>query len=153
VLVALRIAAGDGEGEPGGRGERVGGRGRQPVEGVEEVLGVLAGGVQADDEVGGRGALGDALQGLAQEGVAGGGLGELQLGGGGLEVVPEEGGVVAVAGGVDADADPARRLWGGSGLWEAGGPRGGGGGGGTGGGGARAPRAPRGRRGALCAGS
>src|SRR5262249_56392811 len=102
VLVALRIAAGDGEGEPGGRGERVGGRGRQPVEEVEEVLGVLAGGVQADDEVGGRVALGDALQALAPEGVAGGGLGGLQLGGGGVGGGPEAGGGGAVGGGGEA---------------------------------------------------
>ena len=65
----------------------------------------------------GAAVLGDALEPLAEAGVAGGGLGELQLVGGGLQVVPEEGGVVAVAGGVDADAAVSRRLRSGSVLW------------------------------------
>jgi hypothetical protein len=47
---------------------------------------------------------------VPKPGVALGGLGEGQLGGGGLEVVAQEGGVVAVARGVDADADAGRRL-------------------------------------------
>jgi hypothetical protein len=42
-------------------------------------------------------------------GVAGGRLGEGQLVGGGLLVVAQEGGVVAVARGVDADADADSR--------------------------------------------
>jgi hypothetical protein len=44
-------------------------------------------------------------------------LGQLQLVGRRLEVILEEGGVVAVAGGVDADPEAARRLRGGSGVW------------------------------------
>jgi hypothetical protein len=52
---------------------------------------------------------------------AGGGLGEEQLGCGGLEVGGEEGSDVAVAGGVDADADAVGRASGrwrcGAGLW------------------------------------
>jgi hypothetical protein len=87
------------------------------VEEVEEVLGVLASGIQANDEVNGRAALGDVLQALAQEDVAGSRFGEWQFGSSGLEVVPKEGGVVAVARGVDADAEPAGRLGSGSGLW------------------------------------
>jgi hypothetical protein len=50
------------------------------------------------------------LQSLVQEGIAGGGLGEGQFVGGRLEIVTEEGGVMAVAGGVDADADTSGRL-------------------------------------------
>ena len=83
------------------------------VQEVEQVVGVLAGGVEADDEGDGAVALGDAFEALAEEGVAGGGLGEGEFVGGGLEVVAEEGGVVAVAGGVDADAEAAGRLRGG----------------------------------------
>src|SRR5262249_51366639 len=65
-------------------------------------------------------ALGDAFESLAQPRVAGGRLGEGQLRGGGLEVVAQERGIVAVAGGIDADATAARRLQGGSGVWEHG---------------------------------
>jgi hypothetical protein len=52
--------------------------------------------------------LGEVAQALAQLGVAGAGLGEGEFGGGGLQVVVEEAGVVAVTGGVDADADAPR---------------------------------------------
>ena len=75
------------------------------LEEVQQVVGILAGGVEADDEGDGAVAAGDGFEPLAEQGVAGGGLGEGQFVGGGLEVVAEEGGVVAVAGGVDADAD------------------------------------------------
>ncbi len=81
----------------GGGGRRLGVRRAESVEEVEEVVGVLPGGVEADDEVDGAVALGDAFEALAELGVAGGGLGEGQFVGGGLEVVAEEGGVVAVA--------------------------------------------------------
>jgi hypothetical protein len=54
-------------------------------------------------------ARGQSLDALLELGVAVGGFGELQLGGGGLEVVAQKGGVVAVARGVDADADAHRR--------------------------------------------
>ena len=57
---------------------------------------------------------------LAELGVASGGLGEGQFGGGGLEVVAEEGGVVAVARGVDADADAAWQRRGAAGDCRAG---------------------------------
>lgn len=104
VFVALRIAAGDENGE----GRRASGASRGSGEGVQEVqqvVGVLAGGIEADDEGDIGVTLGEALQALPQGGIADGGLGELQLGGGGLEIVAEEGGIMAVARGVDADAD------------------------------------------------
>jgi hypothetical protein len=50
-------------------------------------------------------ALGQLLEAAAELGVALGRLGEGQLGAGGPEVVAQEGGVVAVARGVDAHAD------------------------------------------------
>jgi hypothetical protein len=84
---------------------------------VEQVLGLLPGDIEADDEVGGAVLLGDAFEPLPQGGLAGRRLGELQLGSGGLEAVVEKGGVVAVPGGVDADAKAARRLRSGSGAW------------------------------------
>ena len=52
------------------------------MKGVEQVVGVLAGGVEADDEVDGAAAsvaAGDVLESLTELGVAGGGFGELQL--------------------------------------------------------------------------
>ena len=60
--------------------------------------------------------VGASGRGVAHRAIAGGGLGELQLGGGGLQVVAQEDGVVTVAGGVDADAEAARRCGGGSGC-------------------------------------
>jgi hypothetical protein len=65
VLVALRIAAGDRQRKRSGRGDRIRGRRREPVEEVKEVLGILPRSIQANDEVGGRVALGDVLQALA----------------------------------------------------------------------------------------
>ena len=64
VLVALRIAAGEGERE---RRRRAWRRRRRPsVQEVEEVVGILAGGVEADDEVERAVALGDAFEALAE---------------------------------------------------------------------------------------
>src|SRR5262249_13283818 len=117
VLVALGIAAGEGE-RTGCRragGRRVGPG--QPVQEVEEVVGIRAGGIEADDEVDRAMLLRETFEALPEEGVAGGRLRELQFGGSGLEVVAEAGGVVAVAGGVDADAEAARRLRSGSVVW------------------------------------
>ncbi len=58
---------------------------------------------------------------VAEEGVAGGRfggrLGELEFVGGGLEIVAEEGGVVAVARRVDANAEASRRLRSGNVVW------------------------------------
>ena len=45
---------------------------------MEEVVGVLPGGVEADDEVGRAVPPRDVFEALAQEGIAGGGLGEGQ---------------------------------------------------------------------------
>jgi hypothetical protein len=50
----------------------------------------------------------------AQLGITGGGFDELQLAGGRLQIVVQEGGVMAVARGVDAHADAERF---GIGLW------------------------------------
>ena len=116
VFVALRIAAGEGEREGGGAARGVRGRPGEAVEEVEQVVGVLPGRVEADDEQHGPMPLGDAFETLAEEGVAGGGLGEGQFGGGGLEVVVDECGVMAVAGRVDADAAASGRWRGGRGL-------------------------------------
>jgi len=121
VFVALRIAAGDGEaGEPEGVGPRSG-RGAERMQEVEEVVGVLAGGVEADDEVDGAEALGDAFEPSAEFAVAVAGLGEEEFGGGRLQIGAEEGGVVAVACGVDADADARGRLVGAGRRWRSGG--------------------------------
>jgi hypothetical protein len=54
--------------------------------------------------------LADALEALAEAGIADGRLREWEFVGGGLEVVAEEGGVVAVARRVDADAKAAGQL-------------------------------------------
>src|SRR5262249_37093733 len=99
VLVALRVAA--------RHGQR-----RRPARAVEEVgqvVGVRAGGIEADDEDARAVAAGDLFEPLPELAVAGGRLGELEFGGGRLEIVAQEGGVVAVARRVDADAQAARR--------------------------------------------
>jgi hypothetical protein len=67
------------------------------LEEVQEVVGVLAGGIHADREGDVAVALGDLLESISELGVAGGGLREGEFGGGNLMVVVEEGGVVAVA--------------------------------------------------------
>jgi hypothetical protein len=46
------------------------------VQEVAQVVGVLAGGIDADEEVRGAAAPGDAIEPRSQEGIAGGGLGE-----------------------------------------------------------------------------
>ena len=100
VLVALGIAARDGQREVAG----------ETVHEVQEVVSVLPRGVQADDERDLAEACGDLLQALAKQGIAGGRFGEGQVGGGRLQVVPKEGGDMAIACGIDADAHTARRL-------------------------------------------
>jgi hypothetical protein len=97
VLVALRIAAGDGD---VGMGQGMGlliGSGAELLEEVQEIVGVLSGGIKADVEGDDVVSLGDAFESLTQLGVAAGGLGERQLVGGGLEVVAEEDGVMSIA--------------------------------------------------------
>ena len=84
---------------------------------MEQILRVLPGRVETDDEVNGAIALEDAFESLPEEGIADGRLGELEFGGGGLQIVAEEGGVVAIAGRVDADAEASRRLRSGSVVW------------------------------------
>jgi hypothetical protein len=78
------------------------------VQEVEQVVGVLPGGVEADGEVNRAETLGNAFQALTQLGIAGGRLGEGEVISGRLEVVAEEGDIMTVAGGVDADATAAR---------------------------------------------
>jgi hypothetical protein len=87
------------------------------VEKVEQIVGILPGGVEADDEVNGAVPPDDAFEPLAEQGIAGGGLGELEFVGRGLQIVAKEGGIVAVAGGVEANATAARRLRSGSRVW------------------------------------
>src|SRR5262249_1082545 len=109
VLVALRVAAGEGKGERGRPG-RAGGRRAQAVQEVKQVLRVLPGDVEADDEVHRPVPLDNTFEALPQEGITRGRLGEGEFVGGRLEVVAEEGSVVTVAGGVDADGKAAGRL-------------------------------------------
>src|SRR5262249_26534693 len=102
VRVAARVATADGDGAAAqGGGRRRGGVG-QAVQEVQEVVGVLAGDVEADGEGGVGVAAGQQLQALAQPGVAVGGLGEGQLGTGGVQGGGKEGGVGAGTEGGDA---------------------------------------------------
>ena len=100
VFVALGIAAGESQSEVVG----------EAVDEVQQVISVLPRGVQADDERDLAEACGDLLQALAKQGIAGGRFGEGQVGGGRLQVVAKEGGDMAIACGIDADAHTARRL-------------------------------------------
>ena len=113
VLVALRIAARDRHGDSG----RLRAGSPDRVQEVQQVVGVLPGGVESDDELDAPVALGDAFEALAETAVPCGRFGELEFVGGRLKVVAQEGGVVAVAGRVDADAEASSRLRGGRGLW------------------------------------
>ena len=65
VFVALRIAAGDGDGGVATAAKRPTRR-AEAVQEVEQVVGILAGGVETDDEVDGAVALGDAFEALAE---------------------------------------------------------------------------------------
>ena len=105
VLVALRIAAGEGE-AAGGESRRLGCRWcGESVEEVQQVGGARSGGSNAEEEVNGVVSLGELLQLLLELGLAVGVFDEGEFGGGELEVVAEEDGLVAVACGVDADAE------------------------------------------------
>jgi hypothetical protein len=117
VLVALRIAARQSEGEGRWRCRRVGGWLAEAVQEVQQIVGVRPGGVETDDEVAGAVVPDDAFEALAEQRLADGRLREREFGGGGLEVVAGEGGVVAVARGVDADAVASRRWRSGSVVW------------------------------------
>jgi hypothetical protein len=57
------------------------------------------------------------FEALSQAGIASGGFRKGQFGGGRLEIVPEEDGVMAVAGRVDTDAEATRRWRSGPWLW------------------------------------
>jgi hypothetical protein len=96
----LRVAAGEGE-LAAWKGQLV-----QPG---EEVVGVGTGDIEADEEADAAVAVQQLREALAQLAVALGGFGDEQLRGGLLQVLVEEGGVVAVACGVDADADRSGR--------------------------------------------
>jgi hypothetical protein len=113
----LGIAAGErerkGSWDIAGRGV-AGGAAAETMQAVDEIVGVLSGGIEANEEVDGSVALGDGLEALVEAAVAVGRLDEGEFGGGGLEVVVKEGDVVAVARRVDADATAARRLRSGS---------------------------------------
>ena len=103
VLVALGLADGDGHGQ---------------VEAAEEVLevgGVLAGGVDADVEMGIGMLFMQLIEAFLQGLVAGAVLHDGQGLGGRLAIGPEEGDAVAVACGVDADADAVEGRGGGHG--------------------------------------
>jgi hypothetical protein len=84
------------------------------------MVGIPSGGIEADEDVGGAVLLADAIAALPQPGLARGGRGERACGGGGLQVVAEEDGRVAVAGGVDTNAEAARRWRSGRGVWSHG---------------------------------
>jgi hypothetical protein len=63
----------------------------------EQVVGILPGGVEADQQSDGAVSLDNRFEPLAELLVAGRGLGEGEFGSSGLQVVAEEAGVVAVA--------------------------------------------------------
>ena len=99
ILVALGFADGEGHGQ---------------VEAAEELLeidGVLAGGVDADVEVGLGMLCVQLLQAILQGLIAGAVLHDGQRLGGRLTIGPEEGDAMTVAGGVDADADAVEGTW------------------------------------------
>jgi len=75
------------------------------VQEVQQVVGILAGGVEADGELDRTVALHDLFESLPQLPIAGRRLGKGQLGRRRLEVVAQEAGVAPVARRVDADAD------------------------------------------------
>jgi len=64
---------------------------------VQQVVGILPGGVEADDEVNRAMALGDLFEACAELGLASCGFDELEFAGSALEVRAQEGGVVPVA--------------------------------------------------------
>jgi hypothetical protein len=97
VLVALRIATGDGDVGMGDGTSILCVLLAELLEEVQEVVGILSGGIESDVEVDRIMPLGDVFEPLAQLRVTVGGLGEGQFVAGGLEVMAKEGGVVSVA--------------------------------------------------------
>jgi hypothetical protein len=109
IFVALRIATGE---DDGGVGNGASGVARSVAEmgkEVKEVVCILPGGIEANDESDSRMTLCEQEQTLAEQMVARGGLGEGKFGGSGLKVVTQEAGVVAIARGVDANAKADRQ--------------------------------------------
>ena len=81
---------------------------------MQQVVGILPGDVETHQEVDTAKLADDLLATRAQLRITGGGFDELQVAGSRLQIVAQEGGVVAVARGVDADADADHV---GIGLW------------------------------------
>src|SRR5262249_48023074 len=129
VLVALRITAGESQHRVGERrgvrwsirgvGAACAGarRGSEGVQKMQQVVGVLSGGVETDDQVDGAVTLDNVFEALAKLPVADGRLGERQFGRGRLQVVAQEAGVVPVARRVDADAEATKWWRSGRCLW------------------------------------
>jgi hypothetical protein len=67
------------------------------VQEVQQIVGILPGGIETNDEVNRAVVLDDMLQALSQLGVTTGRLGERQLGCGRLQVVAQESSVVRIA--------------------------------------------------------
>jgi hypothetical protein len=83
VLVALRVATGEGDVGVGDGASGLAGSAIQLRQEVEEIIGVLSGGIEAADEGDGGVSSGDGSEALAELFVALGGLGEGELVGGG----------------------------------------------------------------------
>jgi hypothetical protein len=64
---------------------------------VEEIVGILSGDVESDEEVDGTVPRGELFELLSEQAVAVSGFGEGEFGCSGLEVVGEEDGIVSVA--------------------------------------------------------
>jgi hypothetical protein len=111
VLVALRIADREDDRQ----------RLSQPSDEADQIVGVLPGDVDADDEAhvgaGGSGSLKDEFDPATELFVTGGGLGEGEFVGGGLKVVAQERGVVSVARHIDADAEGSWSGWCAGAVW------------------------------------
>jgi hypothetical protein len=85
---------------------------------MEEVIGILSGGIDSDGEGDAFVSLGDVFESLLELSVALGGLDELELCRGGLVVRTEEGGEVSVSRSVDANTDADGKV---DGRWWCGG--------------------------------
>ena len=109
VFVALGIATGDGKSaasQSAAVGLSVVG---ELVEEVEEIVGVLPGGIESDGEGDTGVSGGDVLETLEELSVSVGGFDELQWFSSGLVVGLNEGGEVSVSRGIDTDTDGYRR--------------------------------------------
>ena len=101
----MRIAGGNNVGDAArvaARTPRVRGCSRRlwvakPLQEVQQVVGILPSGIEADGESDVGVGLGDLLEAFAQLGIAAGRFDELQIRGGGLKIVAQEDGVVTIA--------------------------------------------------------